>query len=210
MNLRPKTARACLSIIGLSLVSTLSLQAQSTLHCLEKGSWLPVFEVKGGNPYCFTGDGLVKSAEEKVTMLSSSSFGNGFLEVEVLENVRSGVANSDGLLRFTAEHGWFRFSARVTAQEDIEDAYFIMRFDKLGDAEFTCKSIGDMKAGKPKLISVFRKLDFQMPEQLHFYSGMEEIRTNLVPSSYDYKFGTFSLNPVEALSEAGELVANSR
>ncbi|WP_309021102.1 hypothetical protein [Pelagicoccus sp. SDUM812002] len=139
-------------------------------------------------------------------MLSNSEFGDGFLEVEILENVRSGVVNSDGINQFTAKSGWFQFSAKVTAVEDVSDAYFVMRFNKLGDAVFECKSIGDLKAGKFKIISLFQRLDYEMPEQLHFYSGMEEIRTNLVPAPYTYEFGDFVLE-AESGASISDLVA---
>lgn len=184
------------------------IQAQSVLHCLENGSWLPVFEIRGETPYCFTGDGLVKSSSEKLTMLSNQTFSKGFLEVEILENIRSGVENVDGGLRFTSEKGWFQFVARVTALQDVSDAYYTMRYNSLGEAVFYCGSIGDLKAGKSKTITIFRILKFEMPEQLHFYSEMEEIRTNLVPSRYTYRFGDFVLEELQANSE-GDLVASS-
>ncbi|WP_309029111.1 hypothetical protein [Pelagicoccus enzymogenes] len=165
------------------------------MHCLEDGAWLPVYEVRGNFPYCFIGDGLLKSSSDRVTMLSSKAFADGYLEVEILENTRSGVVQSDGVPRFTANAGWFQFTARVTAMDDVSDAYFVMRYDKLGEAAFSCRSIGDMKAGQSKVITLFKKLQYEMPEQLHFYTGMEEIRTNLVPSSYTYRFGDFYLEP---------------
>ncbi len=140
-------------------------------------------------------------------MLSSSEFGKGYLKVEILENTRSGVDSSGGAPRFTAEHGWFQFSARVTAQQDSSDVYFVMRYNRLGEAAFNCKSLGDMRAGQTKIITFFKKLDYEMAEQLHFYSGMEEIRTNLVPSSYTYQFGDFILEPVED-APMGHLVAS--
>lgn len=207
MNLKLKIARNALSIFSICFVCFFSGHAQSALHCLESGSWLPVFEVKGGFPYCFTGDGLVKSSSEKLTMLSNPHFSEGYLEVEILENIRSGVSSADGALRFTSESGWFQFTARVTATEDVRDAYFIMRYDKLGDAAFSCKSIGTLKAGKSKVITLFKKLEYEMPEQLHFYSGMEEIRTNLVPSSYTYQFGDFLLGEPDETPRKGQLIA---
>ncbi len=207
MKLKAIIARNILSTFSICFVYFFSGHAQSALHCLESGSWLPVFEVKGGSPYCFTGDGLVKSSSDKLTMLSNPTFSEGYLEVEILENIRSGVSSADGALRFTSEYGWFQFTARVTAHEDVGDAYFVMRYDKLGDAAFSCKSIGSLKAGKSKLITIFKKLEYEMPEQLHFYSGMEEIRTNLVPSSYTYQFGDFLLEGVDQASSEGQLIA---
>lgn len=193
-----RTIRSRIAILGLGLACCCSLPAQSALHCLEDGSWLPVYGVKGGVPYCFTGDGLIKSSDEKLTMLSHPRFGPGYLEVKILENVRSGVVQTEGVPHFTAKTGWFQFSARVTAREDLSDVYFVMRFDQLGEAAFSCKSIGDLKAGQSRTISLLKKLSYQMPEQLHFYVGMEEIRTNLVPSSYTYRFGDFFLEPAAA------------
>lgn len=206
MKMTPRNFRNGLAGLALCLASSFSLNAQSTLHCLEDGAWLPVYEVRGGAPYCFTGDGLLKSAPEKLTMLSNTHFSDGYLEVEILENIRSGVVTSDGAPRFTSDRGWFQFAARVTASEDITDAYFIMRYDRLGEAAYSVKSIGDIKAGKSKLITLFKKLDYEMPEQLHFYSGMEEIRSNLVPASYTYKFGDFFLESAEAATKS-DLVA---
>ncbi len=206
MELKERNARRYLTLLGLVFVLCFSLKAQSTLHCLEDGAWLPVFEVRGESPYCFTGDGLLKSSNDKVTMLASNSFSDSYIKVEVLENIRSGVVKSDGALQFTSEHGWLQFTARVTAREDISDAYFVMRYVEMGEAEFSCESIGDMKAGKPKIIKILRKLGYEMPEQLHFYSGMQEIRTNLVPSSYTYRFGDFILEKPQEPTK-GEMVA---
>lgn len=208
MNLNPRNIRNCLIGIALCSASSFSVQAQSSLHCLEDGAWLPVYEIRGGIPYCFTGDGLLKSSSEKLTMLSNTEFGSGYLEVEILENVRSGVVKTDGISNFTAAQGWFQFTARVTAHEDVDDAYFIMRYDELGEAAFSCKWIGDMKAGQVKSITLFKKLDYEMPEQLHFYSGMEEVRTNLVPSRYTYRFGDFFLES-EQVSTANDVLASA-
>lgn len=160
---------------------------------MSDGEWLPVYEVRGKFPYCFTGDGLVRGSDDDLTMLSSPEFGRGYLEVEIVENKRLGVSRTDGALKFTSEKGWFQFSAKVTSDEDIEDAYFVMRFDRFGDASYFCRSVGPLKAGKSKMISIFTQLGYEMPKQLHFYKGMEELRTNLVPTHYRYEFGDFQL-----------------
>ncbi len=141
-------------------------------------------------------------------MLESNRFSDNYIDVEILENIRSGVVKTDGALQFTSEHGWLQFTARVTAREDISDAYFVMRYIELGEAEFSCESIGNMKAGKSKIVKIFRKLGYEMPEQLHFYSGMQEIRTNLVPSSYTYRFGDFILDKTDELPK-GEMIATA-
>ncbi|EDY81320.1 hypothetical protein VDG1235_938 [Verrucomicrobiia bacterium DG1235] len=169
------------------------MKAQSSLHWMQDGAWLPVYEVRGSSPYCFTGDGLVKGDDKELTMLSSEAFGDGYLEVEIIENKRSGVVRNDGALRFSSEKGWFQFNARVSSDRDIEDAYFVMRFDRFGESSYLCRSLGSLKAGKGKSISIFTQLRYEMPKQLHFYSRTEEIRTSLVPTGYRYEYGDFQL-----------------
>lgn len=166
---------------------------QSSLHCLDGGVWLPVHEVRGNFPYCFTGDGLVRGNRESLTMLSSERFGQGFLQVEILENKRAGVVKSGEELHFVKQTGWYEFTARVTAVEDVEDAYCVMRFDQFGEASFVLRKIGDLEAGQSRTIAILTQLTFEMPKQMHFYSGTEEIRTNLVPDSYRYEYGRFLL-----------------
>lgn len=169
------------------------LFGQSSLHCLEEGAWLPVYEVRGNAPYCFTGDELIKSKKEKLTMLSSESFGTGLLEVKIIENKRGGVVREGEALRFVKHSGWFEFTARVTAIEGVQDAYCVMRFDRFGEASFVCRRIGDLEAGESRVVSILTQVDYEMPEQMHFYSGTEEIRTNLVPDNYKYEYGNFLL-----------------
>lgn len=178
---------------GAFLLLANSMCGQSTLHWLSDGLWHPVYEVRGNVPFCFTGDDLVRGDPKDLTMLSAPAFGSGYLKVDILENRREGVVKMNGGLKFTSENGTFRFSGRVMSDVDIEDVYYVMRFKKVGSAAFVCRSLGSLKAGKPKRIEIFLRLDYEMPEQLHFYSGMEEIRTNLVPDSYDYAFGDFFL-----------------
>lgn len=175
------------------LLFSAAASGQSTLHWLKDESWYPVYEVKGNIPYCFTGDSLVRGNSDELTMLSARDFAPGFLNVEILENRRQGVSKVEGTLQFTSNTGMFTFSARVTSEVDMDDVYYVMRFKRMGEATFTCRSIGSLKAGKPKRIDILMRLGYEMPEQLHFYSGMEEIRTNLVPHTYSYAFGDFVL-----------------
>ncbi|MBK1878852.1 hypothetical protein [Pelagicoccus mobilis] len=135
----------------------------------------------------------MKSRKENVTMLSSDTFGPGLLDVEIIENKRAGVVREGEEVRFLKQTAWFEFTARVTAVEDVEDAYCVMRFDRFGEASFVCRRIGDLEAGKSRIVSILTLLSYEMPEQMHFYSGTEEIRTNLVPDSYVYEYGNFLL-----------------
>lgn len=178
-------------VLGL-FVCSLSA-AQSSLQCLDNDTWLPVYEVRGKTPYCFTGDDLVRGDSETLTMLSSEEFGDGFLEVKIIENARSGVVNTDGFLRFTAERGWFQFSAKVKSTVDIDDAYFVMRLDCYGEASYICGSLGSLKAGKSRTVAILTQLQYEMPKQLHFFSGSSEIRSDLIPTNYRYEYGTFLL-----------------
>ena len=166
---------------------------QSSVHYLKEGAWIPVYEVRGSVPYCVYGDNLVKGDKDGLTMLSSESFGPGFLRVEVLENKRAGVVKSGQEFHFVTQSGWFEFAARVTSDVDLDNVYCVMRFDQFGEASYLCRRVGDLKAGKSRVVSIFTRLKYEMPEQIHFYSGTEEIRTNLVPESYSYEFGRFLL-----------------
>lgn len=166
---------------------------QSSLYSLEKGSLYPVYEIRGSVPYCFTGDELIKTKSENLTMLSSEGFGGGYLEVKIIENKRSGVIRHGEDFQFVSQSGWYQFTARVTATEDVKDAYCVMRFDHFGVASFQCRKVGDLEAGKSRTVVFLTRLKFEMPEQMHFYSGTEEIRSNLVPNGYKYEFGNFLL-----------------
>lgn len=189
----PTHRRFKLILLILGSVWCWGLQAQSSLHCLVDDSWLPVFEVKRETPLCFTGDSFINGSEERLTMLSSPEFAEGFIEVKIVENTRQGVVKSGEVLQFTSARGWFQFAAKVTADRDIEDAYFVMRYEQFGETIFTCREIGSLKAGKPRMITILKRLEYEMPKQLHIYSGTEEIRTNLVPTSYTYRHGSFLL-----------------
>ncbi|MBC2605590.1 hypothetical protein [Pelagicoccus albus] len=192
MNMKIREKR-CWILLTICIIISNTLWSQSSVYCMQNGSWLPVYEVRNNAPYCFTGDSLVKADSQSLTMLASESFGHGFVEVEILENKRSGVIQNDQGLRFVTDKGRFDFVARVKATTDVEDLYCVMRFNKYGDAKFVCHRIGSLKRGGSSLITFSLQLKYEMPEQIHFYSGTEEIRSNLVPASYAYQFGDFLL-----------------
>lgn len=170
-----------------------SLFGQSVLHCHVDGMWMPVEEMKGAQPYCFTGDSLVKGSREDMTLLPTADFGEGFIDIEIKANMRQGVVQKDGILRFTSDKSWYLMKARVVSDTDLENCYYAMRFDTYGTYSYYCRPIGDLKAGKPKTIEIFMRLGYEMPQQLHVFSGMEEIRTTLVPTAYSYNFGHFTI-----------------
>lgn len=184
---------ALFSFLLLSVLGVSSVSAQSALHSLIDGGWVPVAEMKGKIPYCFTGDGLVKGDEDRVTMLPVSDFGEGFVKVDLVSNQRSGVDRSDEVLRFTSREGWYQMTALVTSDVDLSDCYYVMRFEMYGEIKFYCRPIGTLSAGKTQRVELFKKLGFEMPQQLHIYSGMEEVRSSLVPGEYRYEFGEFLL-----------------
>lgn len=184
---------ALFSFLLLSVLGVSRVNAQSALHCLIDGGWLPVAEMKGKVPYCFTGDGLVKGDAESVTMLPVSDFADGFLKVELVSNTRSGVVDNGDVLQFTSREGWYQMTAMVTSDVDLDDCYYVMRFEMYGEIKFYCRPIGALKAGKTQRVELFTKLGYEMPQQLHIYSGMEEVRSSLVPHEYRYEFGEFLL-----------------
>lgn len=179
---------ALLGILQCSL-----LLGQSSMYSLAEGVLLPVYEIRAKTPYCFTGDRLVRTGTETLTQLSSERFGEGFLEVEILENKRAGVIREGEELRFVRQSAWYEFTARVTATEAVIDGYCVMRFDSFGEASYVCRSLGDMELGESRVVSILTHLDYEMPKQIHFYSGTEEIRTNLIPDRYTYEYGRFLL-----------------
>lgn len=154
---------------------------------------MPVYDIRGNVPYCYDGDSLVKSNTRNITMLASESFGHGFLEIKILENKRSGVVKNGEELRFLSKSGRFEFVARVTAIEDVEDVFCVLRFEQFGEARYVCRKLGSLSAGKSKVVSILTQLEYEMPEQIHFYSGNQEIRTSLVPARYEYSYGNFEL-----------------
>lgn len=184
-------AIGCLSF--LTILTGGPALAQSSLNCDIDGDFLPVFEIKGRMPYCFTGDDLVKGEPEALTMLPTSKFGEGFIEVSVVKNERRGVVSQDGLLRFTSRQARYRLHAKIVSQTDLSNCYFAMRFDTYGKMSYLCNSLGDLEAGKVYSLDISTKLGYEMPQQLHIFSGMEEIRTSLVPIAYDYEEGVFRL-----------------
>ena len=185
---------ALLSFLILIGWGATSSRAQSGVHCLIDGSWLPVAEIKGKVPYCFTGDGLAKGELDAVTMLPAEEFGEGFLKVTLESNKRTGVVDGgDDVLRFTSREGWYQMTALVTSDVDLSDCYYVMRFESYGEIKLLCRPIGALKAGKPQRIEIYTKLRYEMPQQLHIYSGMEELRTSLIPGAYRYDFGEFLL-----------------
>ena len=177
------------------LVATIggSVYGQSVLHSLKDGAFFPIVELKGRMPYCVTGYGIEKALKDKVTLLPSEDFVNGFVDVEIIANKRKGIATTSGssLNRFTSHNSWYSLKCRIVSNADLEDCFYALRFDTFGKSSFYCRSIGDLKAGKSKLIEVFMKINYEMPKQLHIFSGAGELRTTLVPGAYSYENGEF-------------------
>lgn len=179
----------------LSLVAIVAIGAsgfsQSTLHCLHEDSWFPVTRVKGKVPYCFTGDSLARGSESKLTMLPAESFRSGFVHANVISNSRTGVVKNDEGFRYLSDSGWYQLTVELISDEDMTDCFYVMRFEAFGDVKFYCRPIGSLVAGKKKRIEIFKKVGYEMPQQLHIYSGMDEIRTTFIPGSYRYDFGEY-------------------
>ncbi|MDQ8204516.1 hypothetical protein [Pelagicoccus sp. SDUM812003] len=184
-----KKAIAQLSFLLVSVFASNVVQAQSSLHCLMEGSWLPVAEVKGREPYCFTGDSLVRADQAEVAMLPEKSFEQGYIEVEVISNKRGGIQNREAGVQFVSSNGWYELIARLKPDRDLDDCYLVLRFDSFGDVRYYVQGLGDLKEGKAKRINVFTKVQYEMPQQLHLYSGMLEVRSSLVPNEYCYSGG---------------------
>lgn len=164
-------------------------QAQSILYCQLGDELVPVQSVRGSVPMCFTGDSLVKGKQKDVIMVPAESFGEGFIDIEVVKNKRGGVFNNNGVLQFESPRGWFLLICRLVADRDIPDCYFTIGFDQYGEKSCYSRSLGDLKEGEEKSLRVYLKLGYEMPDQLHVFSGMEEIRTSLLPSNYQYQQG---------------------
>ena len=171
-------------------LTPVSLLAQSLLYCLQDGEYLPVAEVNRGAPLCFTGDDLVKGSAKSLTLLPAESFADGFLKIEVKKNLRMGVAKKDGILMFSSSQNWYTLLCDVISDRDIEDCYYAIAFDTYGVKSFYCRSLGPLKAGKRKSLRVYVKVGYEMPNQIHFFSGMEEIRTSMIPMTYFYQNGS--------------------
>ena len=165
------------------------MSAQSLLYCQIEDDVFPVAEVKGGRPLCFTGDSLVKGSSESITMVPERSFGQGFIDVEIVKNERDGVANNGGVLEFTSHRSWYLLICKLVPDRDLPNCYFTLKLDSYGDKSHYLGSLGDLVAGEEKMLRVFVKLKYEMPDQLHIFSGMEEIRTSLVHSVYQYEEG---------------------
>ena len=179
--------------IVLLLSSLAEVSAQSVLNCLIGGKYLPVAEIRNTIPYCFTGDSVVRGSKKELALLPADEFADGFVEVAVNKNERSGVVNENGILVFVSPRDWYSFVATITPDRDLSDCYFAVGFDTYGVKSYYTKALGDLEAGKNRTIRVYMKLRFEMPDQLHIFSGMEEIRTSLVPSDYSYRNGDLLL-----------------
>lgn len=163
--------------------------AQSLLYCQIEDEFLPVAEVKGGRPLCFTGYSLVKGSSDSVIMAPERNFGQGFIDLEIVENERDGVANKGGVLQFTSHRSWYLLICKLVPDRDLPNCYFTLKLDSYGEKTHYLGSLGDLVAGEEKTLRVFVKLKYEMPDQLHIFSGMEEIRTSLVPTVYEYDEG---------------------
>ena len=180
--------RLILYLISLLQITSI-LSAQSLLFCQIEDEVLPVAEVKAGRPLCFTGDSLIKGSSESVTMVPERSFGQGFIDVEIIRNERDGVADNGGVLEFTAHRSWYLLVCKLVPDRDLTNCYFTLKLDSYGEKSHYLGSLGDLVAGEEKMLRVFVKLKYEMPDQLHIFSGMEEIRTSLVHSVYQYEEG---------------------
>ncbi len=180
--------RHSLVLAAISCGGTFAM-AQSQLHCLQDGLLYPVAEMRSGAPYYDAGDRLIRGSRKSLTMLPSSEFGYGFIRVEILENVRSGKPSTKSSLKFGPERAWYLLKARVVADIDLEDCYCVLRFESYGEVTFRLKSLGNLKAGQARTFEIFTSVGYETPQQLHIYSGKEEIRSSLVPGDYRYDFG---------------------
>jgi len=166
-----------------------AVQAQSLLYCQYGDELLPVESVRGSVPMCFTGDSLVKGKQKDQVMFPAEQFGEGFIEIEIVKNKRGGVFNNGGVLQFESPRGWYLLVCRLIADRDIPDCYFTIGFDQYGEKSCYSRSLGDLKEGETKSLRVYLKLGYEMPDQLHVFSGMDEIRTSLLPTEYQYEEG---------------------
>ncbi len=173
----------------LVLASACQLPAQSLFYCQFGDDYLPVASVKGGVPLCFTGDSLVKGNAKDAVLAKADQFGEGFVEIEILKNDRDGVENHGGVLKFKDSRSWYILVCRLIPDRDMVDCYASIGFDSYGKKSYILRSLGNLKAGEPKMLNVYLKLNYEMPEQLHVFSGMDEIRSTLLPTEYQYYQG---------------------
>lgn len=178
------------NIFILILFSTFAeTKAQSVLSCLVDGAYLPVAEIRSTVPYCFTGDGVVRGKKKQLALFPAERFAEGFVEIEIRRNQRAGVVKRDGILLFTSQRDWYSFIATIIPDRDLPDCYFAFGFDHYGVKSYYTKALGDLVAGKKRTIRVYTKLGYEMPDQIHIFSGMEELRTSLIPNGYFYQNG---------------------
>ncbi len=182
-----KIVRLLVPLIALSVSSFAS--AQSLLQCLKDGDYLPVASVSSGAPMCFTGDSLLKGKRADLVMSPAESFGEGFVDVEIRKHSREGVVENDGVVQFVSIKGWYLFLCNITPDRDLNDCYYAVCFDTYGLKSYYTRSLGHLKANQTTTLRVYMKLGYEMPDQLHMFSGMEELRTSLVPTGYQYDSG---------------------
>lgn len=166
-----------------------AMRAQSVLYCQFGNEYLPVESVKSGNPMCFTGDSLVKGNSNDLVIAPADQFGEGFIDIEIVTNKREGVIDNDGILQFQSPQGWYLLICRLIPDRDFSDCYLSLGLDRYGEKSFYPRSIGELKQGEEKSLRLYIKLGYEMPDQLHLFSGMEEIRTSLLPFEYSYDQG---------------------
>jgi len=163
------------------------------LSSFVQGEYLPVVEIKNMIPYCFTGDAVIRGKKKQLTLVESDVFADGFVEVHIKKNQRDGVYTDNGLLRFSSKEDRYLFVATFTADRDINDCFVALGFDTFGKKSYHVRSLGKLEAGKKRNLHVFIRVGFEMPDNLHFFSGMEEVRTSLVPGYYSYENGNLLL-----------------
>ncbi len=173
------------------------VQAQSLFYCPVDDESLPVASVKAGDPLCFTGDSLVKGHRKQAVLHPATSFGEGFVDIEVVKESRSGVSEIDGVLHFESSRTWYLLVCRLVPDRDMSDCYFSIQFDTYGKTSYLFRSLGELKSGEEKMLRVYLKLNYEMPKQLHLFCGMEEIRTSLIPASYRYESGGLAFASLE-------------
>ena len=175
--------------IVLLLSSFTEARAQSVLNCLLDGMYLPVAEIRNTVPYCFTGDSVIRGEKKALTLLPADSFTEGFVKIDIRRNRRAGAVYQDGILTFASPRDWYSLIATIIPDRNLSDCFFAVGFDTYGVKSYYTKAIGDLTAGKKRTIRVYMKLGYEIPEQIHIFSGMEELRTSLVPSDYYYQNG---------------------
>lgn len=183
------------SIPALVLAATLTTMAmgQSVLHCLEGGRLFPVMELRGKAPYYFTGDALERGSGEGLRLVPGERFAEGFIDLKVREQFREGVSKKGGTVTFSGRPEWYLLVCEITPDRDFENCYYALSLDTFGKKSYYARPLGDLQAGKTRFLRVYVKLDYEMPDQLHIFSGMSEIRTTLIPRSYAYEYGMLVL-----------------